>query len=1327
MRNHSHIHLRQPPIWLFMLSALLSPAARAGEFALMVNDVSLLTAPWPLVGSLPFPEGGITDASAIRIMSKGKEVPAQIDVTATWRDGSIRWALAGFSASPGAEYRVEYGPGVQRGPHPAPLHVSREAGGQLVVHTGSASYEFLPDRLLPERAWLDVGSRRTLILTDSGAGAYLVDNRGRTARVAGAAAEVTNRVLKEGPGRFVVHRTGWYVTEQGERLARAEAWFYFAAGSPNLRVTHSLILTEDTNQVWIRDYGLELRTPGGSDRAVCALGEPGREDLKTVAAEGREVFLLQDTYPHFAERESRAVIGRASGGQETVLEEFPAAGDWAHGDYGGYGLTVVMPWLAQRFPKEIAFGPEGARAVFWSGRSGRELDFRAKTLVEEYWQTWAQKSPRSPGAKILSAMPSNAQGAARTHDVWLLPSAGVYDQEAVCRTAATAARPPLALADPAWLCATEAYGLPMLHRDPKRLPREEALISEYWDRMVVPLRAFPMNGFIAWGCYPDRSYGEAGGRVMSNFHALASLREYGLRREPWRLYARSGERRYCEYGHRFSRFTGDWFLAHWDAPGKERGGFIKGPGRSNLPFFWGDKTDRYTINAGDIGHWLLDYYLTGDERSLGLVHLVRDSFNKRWSLEAAKRSTSILVLRTLVTLAMLDWDAKATRRARDLVRTMVDLASQNGVSLFKGHYGPMYKDHRTSHNLVEYYLETGDELARGAFLKLVDQRYRFDRRGATVSYKNYDGFTYSLAYWMTGDQRYRRVVEQTVRDALYYAQSLPLSGELENRPTNPQDWRNLFTPTRFPGPRRTFFLGHHEYHNPFIGLPTALKLLAEKGWSEETTPLVVKPMDVVPGRVLFAHGQGKSTALSLYFRTRRSEVKLAVSSYPDSPGANSVPGIGVEMEKRMPRGRWFADHPNAYPDPYDHYHARITVPEATPGGLYLLSLDGKESFTVLDATTNQVALYCPQGFWSFSVGHHSGSMSYGRSGEGMPAFFRVPKDLARLDILLGRPARVRAPDGSVAVEMSNEKIGTVSIPVEGRGGIWSIEPYIHTFRGACPPAFARLLNVEPIVAFGSPGNLPEGALGKSVPSPSKPKQEWGFVEGIAARALRLPGERALSFRRGKALAQGGYTFFPGATGTAEFWFKPDWSSHETPIEMTQYVDRSFLRGPHLRLIHRYWGIAYHRTVNATLRLELLAQKADAATTGAQGQHFFRAGEWVHIAHTWDIKQGTAAMEGDTAIFLNGRRLPPGRFQWYGLNKLAGQARFTLSTEGGDVVLGPFAGAMDVLRLSDTVRYREDFQPPHGAPQIDGHTRALFLFDGDLRGVSAFSEQLAELR
>ena len=61
---------------------------------------------------MAFSKGEVKDASSIRIMSGTREVPSQIDITAKWIDGSIRWALAGFTDSPQNRYRVEYGEGI---------------------------------------------------------------------------------------------------------------------------------------------------------------------------------------------------------------------------------------------------------------------------------------------------------------------------------------------------------------------------------------------------------------------------------------------------------------------------------------------------------------------------------------------------------------------------------------------------------------------------------------------------------------------------------------------------------------------------------------------------------------------------------------------------------------------------------------------------------------------------------------------------------------------------------------------------------------------------------------------------------------------------------------------------------------------------------------------------------------------------------------------------------------------------------------------------------------------------------------------------------------
>ena len=79
----------------------------AGHCDFQVNDVSGVTPPWPLVGGLPLPQGAVRNAAKIRVVDeRSHEVPAQVDVAATYRDGSIRWALLSFAGSPRERYRA---------------------------------------------------------------------------------------------------------------------------------------------------------------------------------------------------------------------------------------------------------------------------------------------------------------------------------------------------------------------------------------------------------------------------------------------------------------------------------------------------------------------------------------------------------------------------------------------------------------------------------------------------------------------------------------------------------------------------------------------------------------------------------------------------------------------------------------------------------------------------------------------------------------------------------------------------------------------------------------------------------------------------------------------------------------------------------------------------------------------------------------------------------------------------------------------------------------------------------------------------------------------
>ena len=1272
--------------------ALLGSNTMAGSFDLRINDVSGLDAPWPLVGGLPFPEGELHDGSQIRVVgADGAEVPAQVDVTATWRDGSIRWALVGFHSSPQEKYRVEFGSGIVRHAPAQPLRIERDASGGLTVDTGAAVYEFLPDRLLPESARI----RETVFLAASGDGAYLVDQRGRRARVAGSTAEIVSEIVNQGPARAVVRRAGWYVTADGQRVARARVWFYFAAGSPYLRVTHSLILTEDTNDLWVRDYGLEFRAPEAPGKATFALGKAEQADdgllsmkpvetesFSTAALDGGEVFMLQDVFPHFLEREARAIVARGEPfeieGSETVasrlassaqhrLRETATVGDWADAAWDGHGLTVVVPWLAQRFPKEIAFGPQGARVGLWSGRSGRELDFRTATLVKDYWQRWSERAPE--GVESLAAAPSNARGAARTHDVWLLPHAG-DDPHTIAARARAASQPPLVLADPCWLTATEAVGWPMHPMDDQRFPEEEAVLSEFWDRLMASYEELRRTGFIAWGDPPHiRGAGSA-------FFRVSGQVDYGLRRHVWGLYARSGDRRYYDYGARFNRFAGDWSVVHHAAGEKFVGGFTTARQLGDFwsrPLYWGTHSALEPAggNTGhDIVNWLLEYYLTGDEYVMELTRMHGEAFKAHWEQTSRSRERYdgiFMILRVLADLYAREWDEDFGQMARELARYVIDLDSPNGIN-DAIRFGSLYKVDRNLISLYFYYRHTGDPSAREAFLRGIDYEYRFHRVSGAFAGQAYPSFLFSVAYRWTGDPNYRRVVHASVDEHRRWPGTVNITSQI----------------------------------NPTMGLPAALGVLAEAEGPITAFPVARQYGNPPPSRIVFRKPADRPLKMRLHLRMsddldEDAAVTAVVRDHAPNGGGRPVEHVHIEAEAMFRTAYAGRSDPR-------RRHVCLSVPAAKPPGLYTLEFPGAEFVDVLDTDAPQVSVYAPEGFRT--------------QGARAIDYFRVADDVDTLRIFLGVPAEVRRPDGSVALEADAGRIGEQQIPAAGHAGVWSLN--------AAQSGIVRLLNAEPLFSR-EPQWLATGADVAPAPRFERPSPDVAFVPGRGGRqALHMPGNARLGFLRGAKTARG-YEHFPGREGTVEFWFRPNWSSCDLAYAMgSRFHDRYFLRAGSHDLQYRRGQARASEPEFASLNLWAHGRESNAGFTG---RFWFKAGEWYHLAFTWRTLDGAPGADGDYAVYVNGQNVKPDDFGHGGIlhfwpGRVTGGAPFHRREADEIISIGPLDGTIAQLRISDTVRYPSPYEPLEILPEPDARTRIQFPLDGSPLGETVGGERIS---
>jgi hypothetical protein len=103
---------------------------------------------------------------------------------------------------------------------------------------------------------------------------------------------------------------------------------------------------------------------------------------------------------------------------------------------------------------------------------------------------------------------------------------------------------------------------------------------------------------------------------------------------------------------------------------------------------------------------------------------------------------------------------------------------------------------------------------------------------------------------------------------------------------------------------------------------------------------------------------------------------------------------------------------------------------------------------------------------------------------------------------------------------------------------------------------------------------------------------------------------------------------------------------------------------------------------------------------------FQKGEWVHVAVVWGKK---------LAIYVDGK---------LGKQKPAAMDHPPIRPIK-ELVLGHTRAqhnsdaAFDELRISDVERYTEEFTPPGRDKEfeVDEHTRALFHFNGDVKGLS----------
>ena len=347
------------------------------------------------------------------------------------------------------------------------------------------------------------------------------------------------------------------------------------------------------------------------------------------------------------------------------------------------------------------------------------------------------------------------------------------------------------------------------------------------------------------------------------------------------------------------------------------------------------------------------------------------------------------------------------------------------------------------------------------------------------------------------------------------------------------------------------------------------------------------------------------------------------------------------------------------------------------------------------------------------------------------AFFKLPKDEQDGQIFFEGAAKLFGPDGRPWKDGKPQR-GWVTLPGD-QPGLWSFLPTENEIVGSrnIPPFFAA----ESASSYFEP-DIPWTRRPAAEARRADAKQVFtaGAIRTPGNQGIHLTGKRLFQLQGGPPHASGdGLRFLPFKKGTIEFWMKPNWHTCGLRPEGAKcLINMNVARGQNPwsvwhnvkpRSRNAYNDFLFSHVLYGWMYTDGLAKKS---TLRRYRRTIFEPGQWYHVAWVWGHENGlvpgnppyhTKVRDNVLVgrIFVNGKQGRNTGYQWYKNEPF--EMPLSLDISRG-YVSANLDAVVDELRVSDTQRYRDDFQPSRKEEfQLDEHTRALFHFNGDMTGAS----------
>ena len=602
---------------------------------------------------MPWRRGEVEASAGFRLGG----VPVQSWPLATWPDGSLKWSGHAVAGLPDGEHRLTVG---DTDRPDAPVSVT-EGPGLLVVCTGGLEWRV-------PRSGTELISEVHVDGTCVARGAELVSERqarppaddgGDPARESWVGEVRQVRVEQSGPVRAVVRIDGVHVPRGSSDRAPAQ-WLpfrvrlYFTAGSPDLRLVHTLVWDGDPDRETLGGLGLRVGVPLREDapnrhvRIAGPAGTNGRPGFLTEAAQGITGLRRDAGADARAAQIAGRRVTRLSDTVAGLLRFVPVWNDWRLEQHSPDGFTmakrtsagcawVTIPGGTRAEGFAYLGDPSGGVGLglrdFWQGYPTR-VDVAGAGSDTGSLTMWLW-SPSAPAMDLrgyhdglgiagteeeLRAMDityedhqpgfSDPRGIARTHELHLVAYAATPSAEVLADDAASIQDPAVAVPPVDHLHAHRVFGdwAPVDRSTPAAAQLEDRLawLVDYYreQRELRRWYGFWDYGDVMHTYDPDRHQWryDVGGYAWDNSELSPDL-------FVWYQFLRTGSPATYRFAEAMTRHTGEVDVYHL-------GRFAMLGSRHNVQH-WGCSAKQARISSAIYRR--VFYYLSTDERTGDLL------------------------------------------------------------------------------------------------------------------------------------------------------------------------------------------------------------------------------------------------------------------------------------------------------------------------------------------------------------------------------------------------------------------------------------------------------------------------------------------------------------------------------------------------------------------------------------------------------------------------------------------------------------------------------------------------------------------------------------